>query len=267
MKLELNKFKPPYFIHSDIVKAHNILVSQEKFDKKINICENHFNYLKNTLGEKNLIFPSFNYKFGSSLEFDLLKDESEVGCLTEWVRQNSKFCRSSNPFFSVLTKHKFINFKKNQNPFDKNSFFGKFFNMGGTFLFYGVNFSIFTAIHYLEAILGPIPYRYEKVFKGKIINKKKSRDCIVTMHVRPKNSGLDYNWDKMQNDLIREGIFKISKNFQNLYFCRSEDIFNFFKKKLSKDIFYMLNKESKEKFFNLTNGGKKKVSINDFENS
>ena len=82
------------------------------------------------------------------------------------------------------------------------------------------------------------------------------------MHVRPRDSGLDYDWDKMQNDLIEENILKISKN---LYFCSSRDIFKFFKKKLSKDIFYMLNKESKEKFFNLTNAGKKKVSINDFE--
>jgi aminoglycoside 3-N-acetyltransferase len=265
MKLELKEFKPPYFIHSDILNAHSILLSQGKFDKKINICENHFNFLKNTLGEKNLIFPSFNYTFGSKLEFDLSKDESEVGSLTEWIRKNSRFYRSLNPFFSILTKDKFINFRKYQNPFDKNSFFDKIFNIEGTFLFYGVNFSIFTAIHYLETMLGPVPYRYEKVFKGKIIDKEKYINCEVVMHVRPRNSGLDYAWSKMQNDLIEENILKISKNFQNLYFCRSGDIFKFFKKKLSEDIFYMLNKESKEKFFNLTNGGKKKVLINDFE--
>ena len=103
MKLELKKFKPPYFIHSDIVNAHNILISQRKIDKKINICENHFNFLKDILGEKNLIFPSFNYRFGSNLKFDLIKDESEVGSLTEWVRKNSKFHRSHTPFFSILT--------------------------------------------------------------------------------------------------------------------------------------------------------------------
>ena len=265
MELELKEFKPPYFIHSDIVNAHSILLSQGKIDKKINICENHFNFLKNTLGEKNLIFPSFNYKFGTNLEFNLLKDESEVGSLTEWVRQNSKFYRSLTPFFSILTKDKFIDFREYQNPFDKNSFFDKIFNMEGTFLFYGVNFSIFTAIHYLETMLGPVPYRYEKVFKGKIIDKKNYINCEVAMHVRPRDAGLDYDWDKMQNDLIEEDILKISKNFKNLYFCRSRDIFNFFKKKLLKDIFYMLNKESREKFFNLTNAGKKKVSISDFE--
>ena len=265
MKLELKEFKPPYFIHSDIVNAHCILLSQGKIDKKINICENHFNFLKNTLGEKNLIFPSFNYKFGENLEFDLLKDESEVGSLTEWVRKNSRFYRSLTPFFSILTKDKFIDFREYQNPFNKNSFFDKFFNMGGTFLFYGVNFSIFTAIHYLETILGPVPYRYEKVFKGKIIDKNNYINCEVTMHVRPRDSGIEYDWDKMQNDLIDEGILKISKNFRNLYFCRSRDIFNFFKKKLLKDIFYMLDKESRENFFSSTNAGKKKVSINDFE--
>ena len=52
MKLELKKFKPPYFIHSDIIYAHNILVSCGKFDEKKNICENHFDFLKDELWEK-----------------------------------------------------------------------------------------------------------------------------------------------------------------------------------------------------------------------
>ena len=265
MKLELKKFKPPYFIHSDIVNAHNILISQRKIDKKINICENHFNFLKDILGEKNLIFPSFNYRFGSNLKFDLIKDESEVGSLTEWVRKNSKFHRSHTPFFSILTKEEFIKFEKYQNQFGKNSFFEKIFSMNGTFLFYGVDFSIFTAIHYLENILGPVPYRYNKVFKGQIIDKNNYKNCEVIMHVRPRDSNLDYDWGKMQTDLIKKDILKVSKNFKNLYFCRSKDIYNFFKEKLSNDIFYMLNKESKKKFFDLTKGGSKKVLIKDFE--
>ena len=77
-----------------------------------NICENHFDFLKDELGEKNLIFPSFNYQFGKSLKFDLIKDISEVGSLSEWVRTRSGFYRSHSPFFSILTKDKFIEFKK-----------------------------------------------------------------------------------------------------------------------------------------------------------
>ncbi len=265
MKEELKNFKPPYFIHSDIVRAHHILLSQEKFGKKTNICEKHFQFLKDKLGEKNLIFPSFNYKFGSNLKFDLFNDESEVGSLSEWVRLNSNFQRSLTPFFSILTKNKLIKFNEYQCPFGKNSFFNKIFSMNGTFLFYGVNFSIFTAIHYLESELGPVPYRYNKVFKGKIIDKNGSKNCEVIMHVRPRNSNLDYDWGKMQTDLINEGVLKVSKNFNNLFFCRSLDIYNFFKVKLSKDIFYMLNKESIKKFSKLTNNGTKKVSIYDYE--
>ena len=75
MKLELKKFKPPYFIHSDIIYAHNILVSYGKFDEKKNICENHFDFLKDELGEKNLIFPSFNYQFGKSLKYAVLETD------------------------------------------------------------------------------------------------------------------------------------------------------------------------------------------------
>tara|TARA_B100000963_G_scaffold357273_1_gene379048 strand:- start:3307 stop:4110 length:804 start_codon:yes stop_codon:yes gene_type:complete len=267
MKLELKKFKPPYFIHSDIVSAHNILVACGKTDKKKNICENHFNFLKDELGEKNLIFPSFNYQFGKNLKFDLVKDISEVGSLSEWVRTNSGFYRSHSPFFSILTKEQFIEFENNQFLFGKKSFFEKIFNMNGTFLFYGVNFSIFTALHYLETALGPVPYRYEKVFKGKIIENSNSKNCEVVLHVRPKNSNLDYDWVKMQNDLIEENVLKVSKKFKNLFFCGSKDIYDFFRKKLSDDIFYMLNEASRKKFFEITNGGIKKVSFENFESN
>mgnify|MGYP001425566632 CR=1 FL=1 len=265
MKKELDKFSPPYFIHSDIINAHHIIFSKKRFNKKINICKKHFQFLKDNLGEQNLIFPSFNYKFGSNLKFNLLNDESEVGSLSEWVRLNSGFQRSLTPFFSILTKNEFIKFDEFQNPFGKNSFFNKIFNINGTFLFYGVNFSIFTAIHYLESEFGIVPYRYNKVFKGKIIDKKGFKNCEVTMHVRPRNSNLDYDWDKMQTDLINEGILKVSKDFSNLFFCRSVDIYNFFKFKLSHDIFYMLNKESTQKFSKITNKGINKVLIDDYE--
>ena len=63
----------------------------------------------------------------------------------------------------------------------------------------------------------------------------------------------------MQNDLINEGILNISKDFKNFYFCKSKDVYNFFEKKLRGDIFYMLNKKSKEKFLKLTKGGKKSL--------
>ena len=42
-------------------------------------------------------------------------------------------------------------------------------------------------------------------------------------------------------------------------------MYNFFKEKLSNDIFYMLNEQSREKFIDLTDGGSKKVSIQNFE--
>ena len=265
MKRELKNFTPPFFIHSDIVNAHNILLAQGEIDRKKNICESHFDFLKKNLGENNLIFPSFNYQFSSNLKFNLKNDESEVGSLSEWVRKNTNFKRSFTPFFSILTKKKFIVFKKKQYPFGRNSCFEKIFNMNGTFLFYGINFAIFTAIHYLETVLGPVPYRYNKTFKGKIISKNNYIDCEVILHVRPKKSKLEYDWYKMQNDLIKEGILNKSKNFKNFYFCKSKDVYNFFEKKLRRDIFYMLNKKSKQKFVKLTGGGKKNVCIKDFE--
>ena len=263
--IDLRSFGPPFFIHSDLIRSHEILSSSRKIDRKIDVCKQHYDFLKESLGEENLIFPAFNYDFGKSLIFDHSKDEVQVGSLPEWVRLNTNFQRSFTPFFSILTKNKFLEFENIQFPFGVNSFFSKIFKLKGTFLFYGINFSVFTAIHFLETEFGPPIYRYDKSFNGKIIGKNTNLNCTVNLHVRPKNTILEYDWAKMESDMINVGVLHKSKNFNYLYFCELDEMYDFFKKKLSEDLFYMLDEKSAKLFYKLTQNGKKRVKLKNFE--
>ena len=236
-----------------------------KIDRKIDICKQHFSFLKESFGEENLIFPAFNYDFDKNLIFDHSKDEVQVGSLPEWIRLNTNLQRSFTPFFSVLSKNKFLEFENTQFPFGINSVFSKMFKLKGTFLFYGINFIVFTAIHFLETKLGPPIYRYDKSFNGKIIGKNTNLKCNVNFHVRPKNTSLEYDWAKMESDMIKVGVLHKSKNFDYLYFCKLDEMYDFFKKKLSKDLFYMLDKDSAKLFSKLTQKGKKRVELKNFE--
>ena len=263
--IDIRSFGPPFFINSDLIRSHEILGSSRKIDRKIDICKQHYDFLKESFGEENLIFPAFNYDFGKSLVFDHSKDEVQVGSLPEWVRLNTNFQRSFTPFFSILTKNKFLEFENIQFPFGVNSFFSKIFKLKGTFLFYGINFSVFTAIHFLETEFGPPIYRYDKSFNGKIIGKNNNLNCNVNFHVRPKNTILGYDWAKMESDMINVGVLHKSKNFNYLYFCKLDEMYDFFQKKLSEDLFYMLDGKSAKLSYKLTQKGKKRVKLKNFE--
>lgn len=268
MNINLYNLNPPFFIHSDIVNAHRILNSEHIFDKykkKNDICESHFKLLSDRLGEDNLVFPSFNYSFANTLEFDISKDESQVGSLSEWVRTRTNFYRTLTPFFSVLSKNPFINYSSVQQPFGKGSSFEKMFDLDGTFIFYGTDFSIFTAIHYLENVLGPVVYRYDKIFEGVVINNNIKKKITVNLHVRPKDSILDYDWLKMQKDLIKKNILIPDKKHSLLYFANCKNLYNFFENQLINDKFYMLNNESKKFFNKITKFGKNRLNISEFE--
>ena len=263
--IDLQSFGPPFFVHSDLIRSHEILSSSKKIDRKIDICKQHYEFLKEKFGEENLIFPAYNYDFDKSLIFDHSKDEVQVGSLPEWIRQNTNFQRSLTPFFSILSRNKFLEFENIQSPFGVNSTFSKMFKQKGTFIFYGINFSVFTAIHFLETEFGPPIYRYDKSFNGKIITKHKNIKCTVNFHVRPKSTNLEYDWAKMQFDMISDGVLHKSKNFNYLYFCKSDEVYHFFKNKLSDDFFYMLDRQSAKLFFKLTQKGKKRIELKNFE--
>ena len=69
----------------------------------------------------------------------------------------------------------------------------------------------------------------------------------------------------MESDMINVGVLHKSKNFNYLYFCKLDEMYDFFKKKLSEDLFYMLDEKSAKLFYKLTQKGKKRVKLKNFE--
>ena len=69
----------------------------------------------------------------------------------------------------------------------------------------------------------------------------------------------------MESDMINVGVLHKSKNFNYLYFCKLDEMYDFFKKKLSEDLFYMLDGKSAKLFYKLTQKGKKRVKLKNFE--
>ena len=53
----------------------------------------------------------------------------------------------------------------------------------------------------------------------------------LIMYLVKKDINLQYDWVKMQSDLTKQGVLNKSKKFNYLYFCKSDEIYNFFKQK------------------------------------
>ena len=256
----------PIFVHSDLPVTFHLYRKEIKEINPINIASACLDYLESNFPSE-LFFPAFNYDFGSSLLFDVDNDQVQVGDLPEYIRTNASYRRSTCPFFSSLSRNKSqTRLFDRYEPFGAHSVFDYFYKNNGFFMFFGAPFSSFTFLHYIEnKIPGGPKYRYDKEFIGRVKNNGELHDVSCLMHVRPKNTNLEYDWDQMEADLIEVGILKEHKLSKSIRYASASELSSFFLSKYEANPSYGLTKESKELFGKLTEGFKYRVWIEDFE--
>lgn len=217
-------------------------------------------------GEARLVFPAFNYDYGKTRSFDIQKDPVQVGALPEWIRLNRDFHRSEVPFFSFLSRTD-LDLPKTDtiNPFDSTSGFHWLVEEDATFLLFGAAFGTLTFIHYIEEMSGTPLYRYEKRFPGSIILNGQSRPCNFTMHVRPMGVHMDYDWARLEQELLKAGILKLSDRSADIKWIGARNILEFWGNKITDDPFYLLDNKSRQHFVKATNGGKDRVKLEEYE--
>ena len=233
------------FIHTDIL--HGLKFN---FLNKNQFLREHYKFLKNNLDEKSMLFPSFNYDFLKSKEYNVLNDKIQVGLLNEFIRNSEFNFRSLIPVFNFISKNKispFDNFKnKIIDPFDDTSVFSLLNNEAGGYLFYGAKLKATTLIHFVERISGNLYYRYDKIFKGVIINGLVSKPIKLNYHVRPKGLHQEYDWDKIEYDLTQNQLLmKYKSGLTSIMFFSVKKVVDFWLENLKQDSTYFLDKHSK----------------------
>lgn len=148
--------------------------------------------LKNIVSDKgNLFFPTYNWQFCKSKEFDYNKTRSLTGALSNLTLEKDEFVRSSNPIysFSIFGKDKKkISLLKHKSCFGLDSPFGYLINNKGKQLFIDLDYKeAFTFAHVAEET-AQVNYRYQKNFSGIYINAKKQKiKKVFTMYCRKIN--------------------------------------------------------------------------------
>lgn len=259
----------PAFIHSDVVRG---LVAAKRAGYKIDprnapAALLAFSAKRAGSAEDDIILPAFNYDYGSSRLFDVDNDPVQVGALPEWARTKDEFKRSEIPIYSVLSKKDLDLTRASQiNPFGSSSVFNWLVKNDATLVLLGVPLACLTFIHYVEEMsVGPL-YRYIKLFPGKIRTAGKDRVCEMTMHVRPMGLYLDYDWHRLEADLIRDNILVTDQEAPGFLTISARKLLNYWGNRLSEDPFYLLDQKSRETFTLATEGGSRRVQLEEYEN-
>lgn len=238
----------PIIVHSDIMKvmgAINMTASPN------DLLQRHIDSLKNISDGKDIFFPSFNYDFPKNRIFNLNKDSSQVGALSEYARRNWADWRTEDPIFSFCGKG-----KKPDNcqlkyeltdPFSDTSVFSHIIDMDGTVLMYGASFSSLTLIHYIERLSGGPVYRYDKIFAGSIIDSEgNKKETKLLYHVRPMGKYLNYDWKKLTQDTLSKGLMKhIESGNSSVMIFNAKGTCEYWLSELAKDPLYLLDEKSK----------------------
>ena len=251
-------------VHSDIF--HGFMPTNFKSQKEL--LKEQINFVEEISGEKNLVFPTFNYDFLKNRTYSIDNDKSQVGVLSEYFRSQKSIFRTNEPVFNFSSSKK-LKFKRIDfliDPFDNNSFFNYLYENDDTILHYGSPFSSTTFLHYIERKSDLLTYRYDKLFEGKIIDKDSVKDVKFLYHVRPLNVYLVYDNNKIQNDLISNGImFKLVDGRTSIMISSIKDMCDFIIERIKIDPYYLLDSQSKKWVIPKVEQLGRGFKLNDFE--
>jgi len=204
--------------------------------------------------EGTLIFPTYTSTFVARKPFHLQNTPTQTGALNERFRQRYPLQRSSCPLASVVAVGKEVDFyTKNLSDscFGEGSVFDRLrTKKDAKFIFIGGFVEFMTFAHHIECLM-KVPYRYDKVFKGTIIDerlpegqKEYQRDLIF--FVRDLSFGADYDHGPMRDYLLEKGLL-VQKQLgdSTISMIRSLDLSNGITELLKKDPFFLI-RQTKE---------------------
>jgi aminoglycoside N3'-acetyltransferase len=229
------------FFHTDILRAIRIKIINEQ-----QLLEDHCNILSGF--GKEIIMPVFNYDFPKTRVYNLQKDVCQVGAINEYYRREHANWQTHVPVFSCSGSGENPNFTfpGEIDPFGPDYIFAHIHKNPSLIMFYGADLSSTTFLHYVETMSGLLTYRYIKYFEGKIIDEDVEKQITLKLHVRPMGKKLNYDWKRLEQDLIQADIMTcISDKFTRISYMKTDITFNFWMQKLQEDSLYFLDSETR----------------------
>lgn len=258
-KIAESKFRN-LLIHSDAARALNYI--NYNTDPEENLRK-HSDFIDSLC--ENIFLPYFNYEFPKTRFYDQLSSKSDVGVIPNEFSRRKNNLKSFDPMFSLIGNNiekKFTDYRGVVESFKKDGIFSIFDNEDSGILFYGAKFSSAVIIHYVESLMN-IPYRYYKEVNGETLFKGEKKSLIFRSHFRPMNSYLDYDWKKIEEDLLNNQILHYVSKYCLL--INASKLINFWSEMIMIDEFYLLDLPSKQWVIPQINELGRCFNVEDFE--
>jgi len=250
-KKSLNKlFKSLSIKRNDNIFLHSNLAPYIHTKNKDYSYKKFLNQLISTLGKNGtIVVPTYNYDFAKGKIFDQKKSLSQVGDFTNFLLKKYPDKRTNNPIFSHLIFGKLyeeLYHSDNTNMFGNKSIFSKLRKHNFKILCFCCSPATMTYMHFIETSL-KVDYRFNKIFTGKIKDKKKILKVKINYNVGKKN--IDYS--------IKEtNLFKLidRKNFLekpygrfSCYLVKINYLFKILSNKMRKNQRFLINYDNNTK--------------------
>jgi aminoglycoside N3'-acetyltransferase len=214
---------------------------------------NHFDQIISSAEQMggNIMIPTFSYTYAKNQVFDILETPSDVGLVTEFLRERYPYKRTIDPFFSYLVfgEKGSAHFKiGDYECFGEKSLIGDLFTQDGYICSVGDVFhNTPTEVHYIEKLLN-VHYRFNKVFNGIIKDYEgKHHQQKTTFYCRKYLHEIFPDMTRLESDLKKSNLFEywhvdhMDFEIQAISFHR---LYDFVKDKLARDPGYLCSTPS-----------------------
>ena len=163
--------------------------------------------------EGTLIMPTFNFDFNKGQSWDVRTTPSQMGVLTELVRNDPRAKRVFHPIysFSIIGKYAAeLTRERYKSCYERKSVFGRLRDLDAKIMIVGLDYThSFTFVHHVEEMEG-VGYRYKKAFTGQVTdeNGQTTTDTFYMM-VRDIDQGVITEVNPMGALLEERGIVKV----------------------------------------------------------
>lgn len=257
----------PVLVHSDSLNTLRLVPRTRNLDE---LGEAHYRRICDISEGRDIWMPTFNYAFPKSKLYNVQKDPSEVGLISEWFRRHSEW-RTTTPIFNFAGTGKYPEpgreTKALIDPFGPASTFAELVQLDGSILWYGAPFSAATIMHHVESFgIGPL-YRYDKLFDGQVNSEKHVIACQLKYHVRPLNGPITYDWEKLTPEALSAGVLKkiVLEEDADILVADARELCAFWQARYVEDPYYFLDHESRKWIEPIIQNLGRRVKITDFE--
>lgn len=228
-------------IHSDLSRVgpvHGISDRQE-------ILEAYYQTLRQVIGQNGtvVVLSCTESCARNKLPFTYETSPSEQGVFSEYIRRRQGAVRSMHPLFSVtaLGPHSGdICLNTSHSAFGYDSPFDRLLRMDAKIICIGVTLHYMTFVHYIEQRYG-VPYSFTKEWTYAAYKDKKPDESRYFAFVRYLDSGIEYDFSRLINDLNKNGTVQSARTgLSSSYVVRCTDVFTIAIDGLKQDIFYLL---------------------------